>query len=274
MNLATEAISKMDQTTQMKVLLEAVDVPKVDEPKKAYANSPDEQTLDSETQQNFGNDLHKKKSFQHPSRDGDNPRAAKLTEYTLEEARLTEAFEQFKLVEGVSIDSKWSTDRELAKILQAMINKDDDLENIVTKEQFRNAHSSLMSGDAFEALTELMSNYSSQNGGEMHDHDMVAEGVLSDLEDILKNRIDQTLETAGDSTGESETLKALHHKGVDHLDGVKAKVFGPTDAYPAPWTARHVGGKYPIYSIKAANKAEVATWLTQDSADTIISEIS
>ena len=52
----------MDQTTQMKVLLEAVDAPKVDEPEKGYANTPHEQTLDSATQQNFGRDLHKKKS--------------------------------------------------------------------------------------------------------------------------------------------------------------------------------------------------------------------
>ena len=69
-------------------------------------------------------------------------------------------------------------------------------------------------------------------------------------------------------------MKKLHQKGVDKEDGVSAKVFGPTEAYPAPWTAKHVGGRYPIYALKAANKATVADWLTQKAAETIISEIS
>jgi len=101
----------MDQTTQMKTLLEAVDgTPQVDEPKNGYANTPDEQTMDSSTQQNFGDDLHKKKSFQHPSRDGDNPRASKrMEEYKLAEDKLTAAFEKFKLNEGMEPNQPWTT---------------------------------------------------------------------------------------------------------------------------------------------------------------------
>jgi len=264
----------MDQTTQMKVLLEAVDAPKVDQPKKGYANTPNEQTLDSATQQNFGRDLNKKKSYQHPSRDGDNARAAKLTQYTLEEERLTRAFKKFKLNEGLSLDTKWTTERELAKILSTMINADDDLEHIVSKDEFDKAHFDMMVGDAETAADNLLSRYTTGDDRERQDFTIVRNDVVSVLKGILDNRVEQALETAGDSTGESETLKALHHKGVDQPDGVKAKVFGPTESYPLPWTAKHVGGKYPIYSIKAGNKAEVATWLNQTQANKVIAEIT
>ncbi len=264
----------MDHTEQMKVLLEAVDAPKVDEPEKGYANTPHEQTLDSATQQNFGRDLHKKKSYQHPSRDGDNARAAKLTQYTLEEERLTKAFKKFKLNEGLALDTKWTTERELAKILSTMINADDDLEHIVSKDEFDRAHFDMMAGDAETAADDLLGARTTGDGGERQDSTIVRNDVVKMLASILDNRVEQALETAGDSTGESETLKALHHKGVDNIDGVKAKVFGPTESYPLPWTAKHVGGKYPIYSIKAGNKAEVATWLNQTDVLKVIDEIT
>lgn len=264
----------MDQTTQMKLLLEAVDVPKVDEPKNAYANSPHEQTLDSATQQNFGNDLNKKKSYQHPSRDGDNARASKLIAYNLEEKRLSVAFKKFKLNESSESD-KWSGRKQLYKLVdQAVHNAGDDLHYSVTKEYMMAAIEFIMDGDTMSATQELMQDFTDHNGGERRDHDVYAEELSDELDWIISNRIEEALETAGDSSGESATLKKLHQAESEKLDGVTAKVFGPTEAYPAPWTAKHVGGKYPIYAIKAANKAEVATWLNQQQAQTVISEIS
>ena len=132
----------------------------------------------------------------------------------------------------------------------------------------------LLDGNVMSAVNELMQDFTDHNGGERRDADVHAEQLTDDLEYIMAQKVEDTLETAGDSTGESATLKALHQEGVDQADGVKAKVFGPTDAYPAPWTAQHVGGKYPIYAIKASNKAQVATWLNQTNANKIISEIS
>ena len=197
-----------------------------------------------------------------------------MTQYTLEEERLTRAFKKFKLNEGLSLDTKWSTERELAKILSTMINSDDDLEHIVSKDEFSKAHFDMIAGDHETAADDLLARYSTGDDGERQDFAIVRNDVVSMLRSILDNRVEQALETEGDSTGESETLKSLHHKGVDSIDGVKAKVFGPTEAYPAPWTAKHVGGKYPIYSIKAGNKAEVATWLNQTQANKVISEIT
>ena len=229
--------------------------------------------MDSATQQNFGNDLNRKKSFQHPSRDGDNPRASKLTAYTIEEARLTKAFRKFKLNESPE-NSTWATKRELSQWLDAAIKSISVINELISPEEFNQALE-LMLDDNIEATVDmLMQNYTDHNGGEMRNAQIIGDDLFDELDYIKAQRRDETLETAGDSTGESATLKALHHKGVDSHDGVKAKVFGPTESYPSPWTAKHVGGKYPIYSIKAANKAEVATWLNQEDAMKVVSEVS
>jgi len=265
----------MTQTTDMKLLLEAIDgTPKVDEPKKTYANTPNEQTLDSATQQNFGRDLHKKKSFQSISKAGDNTQAGRLQLYTLEEKRLTNAFKKFKLLESSDTD-KWSSKKELYRLIdQAVNNAGSDLHYSVTKEYIMRAIELVMDNDTMSATQELMQDFTDHNGGERRDHDVYAEELNDELDFILSNRIEEALETAGSSEGESATLKKLHQAGSDSLDGVTAKVFGPTDSYPAPWTAKHVGGKYPIYAIKAANRAEVATWLNQSQAEIVISEIN
>jgi len=266
----------MNNTEQMTLLLEAVDgTPKVDSPKSGYANTPNEQTLDSATQQNFGNDLNKKKSYQHPSRDGDNPRASAMTEYKLkEEKRLTAAFERFKLNESVSIDTKWSSDRELAKILQTMIKNDDDLEYNVGKPEFDKAHFDMMAGDASAAADNLLSRVTTGDDHARNDFHIIRNEIIDALEGILANRQEEAFETAGSSEGESATLKKLHHAGVNKMDGVKAKVMGPTDEYPAPWSAEHVGGKYQIYAVKASNRAEVATWMTKEQAEQVVSEVN
>jgi hypothetical protein len=264
----------MDQTTEMKLLLEAVDVPKVDHPKKAYANQPNEQTLDSATQQNFGDDLHKKKSYQHPSRDGDNARASKLIQYNLEEKRLSVAFKKFKLNESAEAD-KWSSRKELYNLVdQAIGNAGPDLHYSVTKEYMMAAIERILDGDTMGATDELMQDFTDHNGGERRDHDIYAEELNDELDWIVSNRIEEALETQGDSSGESAKLKKLHQAESDQLDGVTAKVFGPTEAYPAPWTLKHVGGKYPIYAIKASNRAEVATWLNQTDAQAIVDEVN
>ena len=268
----------MDHTTQMRTLLEAVDVPKVDQPKKAYANTPGEQTLDSATQQNFGDDLHKKKAYQHPSRDGDNAMASKLHQYNLEEQRLKKAFKKFKLNEGS--DDTWSTKKECSALLDQAIKNTGVLDSIITPEDFHTALGMMMDssliGQAETVTTFLMTEYTDHNGGTPRNWSAISEDLEEELQDIVDLKVDEALETAGDSTGESATLKALHQQGVgqNSADKVVATVFGPTEAYPAPWEARRDGGRYPIYSIRAANKAQVATWLNQTDANKIIAEIS
>ena len=259
----------MDLTTQMKLLLEAVKAPEVDQPKATYANTPGEQTLDSATQQNFGTDLHKKKPAQYKQKAGDNPRADKTD---LEEA-LTRKFEKFKLTESAGSDETWSSEAELFDWIDHTLAAG-PLQSLVAPGDVESAVDDIMAGDVEGAVDTLMREYTDHNGGRMRNHRAVENELRDSLEAIANARADVALETAGDSTGESPTLKQLHQKGVDQLDGVKAKVFGPTDAYPAPWTAQHVGGKYPIYAIKAANRAEVATWMNRTQAEKVISEIS
>jgi len=269
----------MDQTTQMKTLLEAVDgTPKVDEPEKGYANTPGEQTLDSATQQNFGRDLNKKKSYQHPSRDGDNAMASKLHAYTLEEERLTREFKKLKLDESsLRKGKKWDTRRELADLIGDAL-READLDGVLGHENFNEALRLMWEGDWNEATDYLMQYYATSDGGEPRNWQAIAEDLADNLEyiatDLKEKEEDMSLETAGDSSGESATLKALHQQGVDSPDGVKAKVFGPTEAYPAPWTAQRDSGRYPIYSIKAANRAQVADWLNQTQAEKVIDEVS
>ena len=89
----------MDNTEQMKKLMEAVekiDVPKVDNPKTDYKNQPTEQTLDSETMSDVGNDLHKKKNWQFRSKDGDNPMAMTPVKVKQVQESLAKKFKAFK----------------------------------------------------------------------------------------------------------------------------------------------------------------------------------
>ena len=266
----------MDQTTQMKLLLEAVKAPEVDKPKATYSNTPGEQTLDSATQQNFGDDLHKKKPAQYKQKAGDNARADKTE---LEEA-LTAKFNKFKLNESaLRKGMKWDTRRELADLIGDAL-READLDGVLGHENFNEALRLMWEGDWNEATDYLMQYYTGGDGGEPRNWQAIADDLADNLEYIAtdlcekQEAVAEELETAGDSAGESATLKDLHDKGADHLDGVTAKVFGPTDAYPAPWKSQHVGGKYPIYAIKASNGAEVATWLNQTQAEKVISEIS
>lgn len=273
----------MDQQTQMKVLLEAVDAPEVDEPKDGFANSPNEQTLDSATQQNFGDDLHKKKSKQFKYKPGDNPRAAKMHEYKLQEDRLTDAFDKFKLVESaLRKGMKWDTRKELSELVWDAVQETGELADVISNDEFNIAVQYMWDSQFEDATMHLMQYYATQDGGEPRNWQAISDDLADNLEyistdlDERASKEDMALETAGDSTGESATLKKLHHEGTDSnaADKVVAKVFGPTDAYPAPWTAQHVGGKYPIYAIKAANRAEVATWLNQTNAEKIVDEVS
>lgn len=190
----------MDQTETMKVLLEAVDgTPKVDEPKDGYANTPDEQTLDSATQQNFGDDLHKKKSFQHPSRDGDNPRASKkMEEYKLAEDKLTAAFEQFKLNEGMEPNQPWSTKKELAALLDDAIKDTGVLNQIISPEDFDRALGMMMDQDYAAATDFLMGEYSDHNGGTPRDWYVIANDLAEELEEIVDLRQDVAMEAVGE----------------------------------------------------------------------------
>ncbi len=81
--------------------MEAIDV---DHPTVAHANTPNEQVLDSATQQNMGDDLHKKKPNQYRSKDGDNPRAHRPALVDQIEESLASKWEQFKLTEGAKPD--------------------------------------------------------------------------------------------------------------------------------------------------------------------------
>jgi hypothetical protein len=206
----------MDNTSHMKLLLEAVDSPKVDLPKSGYANTPKEQTLDSAIQQGMGNDLHKSKPFQQKRTPGDNPRAAEMREYKLkEEARLTSAFNKFKLNESADLSANtWETGRELGKILRSFIDKDDDLEHIVGREQFANAHKHLMMGHGTQAVTDLMANYTDRDGGDMHDDQMVFDGILEDLNRILSNRITDDIIGEGDYEDDMDDMDM----SGDHAD--------------------------------------------------------
>ena len=190
----------MDQTTQMKVLLEAVDgTPKVDEPKNGYANTPDEQTLDSSVQQNFGDDLHKKKSFQHPSRDGDNPRASKkMEEYRLAEDRLSKAFEKFKLNEAMEPNQPWTTKKELAALLDAAIKDTGVLDQIISPEDFSRVLGMMLDQDSSSATDFLMGEYSDHNGGTPRDWYAIAEDLAEELEEIVDLRQDVAMEATGE----------------------------------------------------------------------------
>ena len=194
----------MDQTETMKLLLEAVDgTPKVDEPKKGYANTPDEQTLDSSTQQNFGDDLHKKKSFQHPSRDGDNPRASKkMEEYKLAEERLTKEFEQMKLNESAwSKQLKWDTRRELAELMRGAIEEVSNLLDVISNEQFNMALQLMWDGDHDGAVDEIMQHYATRDGGEPRDWQATAEDLADSFLHISTDLNERPL-PALESTGE------------------------------------------------------------------------
>jgi hypothetical protein len=174
----------MDQTEQMKVLLEAVDAPKVDEPKDAYANTPNEQTLDSATQQNFGDDLHKKKPRQFKYKPGDNSRAARMHEYKLEEDRLTKAFDKFKLSESaLSKGMKWDTRRELADLIGDAL-RQADLDGVLGHEIFNEALRLMWEGDWNEATDYLMQYYGTHDGGEPRNWQAVADDLADNLEYI------------------------------------------------------------------------------------------
>jgi len=184
----------------MKTLLEAVDgTPQVDEPKNGYANTPDEQTMDSSTQQNFGDDLHKKKSFQHPSRDGDNPRASKrMEEYKLAEDKLTAAFEKFKLNEGMEPNQPWTTKKELAALLDAAIKDTGVLNQIISPEDFSRALGMMLDQDYASATDFLMGEYSDHNGGTPRDWYAIAEDLAEELEEIVDLRQDVAMEATGE----------------------------------------------------------------------------
>ena len=179
-----EAIAKMDQTEQMKVLLEAVDAPEVDEPKASYANAPNEQTLDSKTQQDMGRDLNKKKAFQSPRKGGDNTKAGRMQLIDLEEQRLTAAYTEYKLNESaLRKGMKWDTRRELADLMGDAL-READLDGILGHENFNEALRLMWEGDWNEATDYLMQYYTTGEGGEPRNWQAVAEDLADNLEYI------------------------------------------------------------------------------------------
>ena len=251
----------MDQKTQMKVLLEAIDAPEVDHPKRSYANTPGEQTLDSATQQNFGRDLNKKKPKQFKYKPGDNSRAARMHEYRLEEDRLTKAFRKFKLNE--SADS-WSKKREGAKLLDDAI-KDAGLEWVISHEIFNMALNSIMDGDWDSACDIIMGEYSDHNGGEPRNWQAIADDLCDDLEYIVSSRIEKVKEEPVEvpveqpivEAGEDEWFDAAHSNVDMHLGDVAGDA-EPDELYDIVWSLAHDGamdqGATPDYASIIADK--------------------
>ena len=175
---------KADGTGAMKVLLESIDAPEVDEPKDAYANAPNEQTLDSQTQQNFGRDLNKKKAFQSPRKAGDNTKAGRMQLVDLEEERLTDELKKFKLTESaLRKGMKWDTRRELADLMGDAL-READLDGILGHENFNEALRLMWEGDWNEATDYLMQYYTTGEGGEPRNWQAVAEDLADNLEYI------------------------------------------------------------------------------------------
>jgi hypothetical protein len=175
----------------MKVLLESIDAPEVDEPEENYANAPEEEYLDSKTQQDMGRDLNKKKAFQSPRKSGDNTKAGRKQLLDLEEARLTSALDKFKLIE--SKDWSWTKKRELADHLEDVL-KPTPLLNIISTEEFNRVLNILAGGDADAATDELMQHYSDHNGGEPRNWQAWAEDIYDDMVFLLDQRRQATID--------------------------------------------------------------------------------
>lgn len=170
----------MNNHDDFKRLMEAVEPVKVDTPKNTYSNTPNEQVLDSATQQGFGNDLHKVKSSQYKQKDGDNPRADATIK---EQARLTRAFKKLKLTEGAD---QWSNIKELAKMVDETIkDQGSDLSSTVTRTMFKEAIELLLAGNMMGAVDCIMGEFSDHNGGERRDHDAYAHDLAEDLQFIM-----------------------------------------------------------------------------------------
>ena len=175
-----------DGTQAMKVLLEAVDAPEVDEPKDAYANTPNEQTLDSSTQQDMGRDLNKKKGFQSQYHKGDNPLAGRMQEVKLKEDALAAQFKKLKLRE--TADYRWSKKRELAAHLDDIL-RSTPLNDIISPADFNEALNALFAGDSDLACDLLMQHYSDHNGGEPRNWQAIADDLCDDLDFISSKRV-------------------------------------------------------------------------------------
>lgn len=182
-----------DGTGAMKVLLESIDAPEVDEPKDDYANTPEEEYLDSKTQQDMGRDLNKKKSFQSPRKSGDNTKAGRkqLADLEIAESKLSKRFERFKLLE--SKDWGWTKKRELADHLEDIL-KPTPLINIISTEEFNRVLNILAGGDADGATMELMQHYSDHNGGEPRNWQAWAEDIYDDMVFLLDQRRQTTID--------------------------------------------------------------------------------
>lgn len=191
----------VNSTQAMKTLLESIEAPEVDEPKNAYANTPNEQTLDSKTQQDMGRDLNKKKAFQSPRKSGDNTKAGRMQLIDLEEKRLTDAYDKFKLNESaLRKGMKWDTRRELADLLGDAL-READLDGIIGHENFNEALRLMWEGDWNEATDYLMQYYATQNGGEPRNWQAIAEDLADNLEHICVE-LDEREPVALESTGE------------------------------------------------------------------------
>jgi hypothetical protein len=161
-------------------LMEAVEPREVDQPKNSYANTPEEQYLDSATQQNFGDDLHKVKPAQYKQRAGDNPRSAEALK---EEKRLAAQFKAFKINEGAM---EWSSTKELARLVDdAIKDQGNDLSSTVTRAMFKQSMDFLLDGNVPSAVDVIMSEFSDHNGGERRDHDAYADDLTDELNAIL-----------------------------------------------------------------------------------------
>jgi len=193
---------KADGTGAMKVLLESIDAPEVDEPKDAYANAPNEQTLDSQTQQNFGRDLNKKKAFQSPRKAGDNTKAGRMQLVDLEEERLTDELKKFKLTESAwSKQLKWDTRRELAELMRGAIEEVSNLLDVISTDQFNIALQLMWDNDWNGATDEIMQWYGTSDGGEPRDWQAIAEDLADNLKHIATDLNERPL-PALESTGE------------------------------------------------------------------------
>ena len=170
----------MNNHDDLKRLMEAVAPVKVDEPGHTYSNTPEEQYLDSATQQNFGDDLHKVKPAQYKQKAGDNPRAAETIK---EEARLTKQFKKFKVMEGAS---EWSSVKELSSLVdEAIKDQGNDLSSTVTRSMFKSAVDAMLDSNVGQAIDIIMSQFSDHNGGERRDHDAYADELEEELNAIL-----------------------------------------------------------------------------------------